>query len=83
MKITFTDYRLGIVVGAIVAWGFSAIFEGMEVLLFGELLIPWTTQNAAVSVGVGVIYLVFAYLIHRWVMTLQRIAEVSGEVENE
>lgn len=74
LSVSLDDYRFGIIVGVAIGWGIHAILEGAEILVFGELVIPWNTTNAVISVFAGLAYLGLAYYCHNWYRSLRRVA---------
>lgn len=83
MKFKVTDYRLGLVIGACIMIGAQALIEGLEILAFGGLLIPWTQRLAAISVLSGFAYLGLAYYLHGWAKSVQDLADVESSVNSD
>lgn len=82
MKLSMTEYRFGLIIGTCAAWGAYSLFEGLEVLIFGGLIFPWNTRNALLAVGFGLLYVGLAYLLHKRVRSIQRVAETKREAHN-
>ena len=81
-SVTLTDYRFGLIIGACAAWGVHALLEGLEILVFGGLVIPWNTQNAVIAVLSGLAFIGLAVHLHRWVLSIQNIADTEQEATN-
>jgi hypothetical protein len=79
-SVTLTDYRFGLIIGASAAWGLHALLEGLEVLTFGGLVIPWTTEPAVLAVSGGLAHIGLSVYLHRWVRSIQAVADAESEV---
>jgi hypothetical protein len=82
MKFELTDYRFGLIIGACGAWGLHALLEGLEILVFGGLVIPWNTQNAIIAVLSGLAFIGLAFHLHRWVVSITNVVEAETEVND-
>lgn len=77
MEVELTDYRIGILIGVFGYYGFSAVLQGSEVLLFNGLAIEWTPEHAVLSILLGVALLLIAGALHQWWTSIQTIQKLE------
>lgn len=82
MGVTMTDYRFGLLTGAIGAWGIYAILEGLEILAFGGLVIQWNTRTAIISVLNGLVLIGLAIYLYRWFVSITNVVKSETEVSD-
>lgn len=82
VTINLTRYRFGLVIGVVSTLGAVGLFEGLEILLFGGLLIEWTTRKALISTGVGGINIILALILYRWYRSISEVMEVENKSED-
>lgn len=66
VKFELTQFRLGMITGALVMFGVSSVFTGLEVVLFGGLLVEWTFQRAILSISFGLVMILVASKFAGW-----------------
>lgn len=79
VTITLNRYRLGMITGVLLTFGFVGLFQGVEVLLFNGLFLEWTTRNAVIAIGIGSVYFALAYIFHKWSSSVTNLMEVEAE----
>lgn len=80
--VVMDDYRFGLLVGAVGAWGLMSVLESSEYLVFGGLVLDWTVRRAVIGLGLGFAQIALALAVHRWYGSLRGIVIAESGVDD-